>query len=34
MSPELEELLLFAFGTAVLIWLSRKPLRHPRSHGF
>jgi protein-S-isoprenylcysteine O-methyltransferase Ste14 len=28
------ELALFAAGSAVLAWLSRKPLRHPGSHGF
>lgn len=28
------DLLLFAAGSAVIAWLSRKPLRHPGSHGF
>lgn len=27
-------LALFAAGSAVFLWLSRKPLRHPGSHGF
>jgi protein-S-isoprenylcysteine O-methyltransferase Ste14 len=28
------ELLAFAIGTAVLVWLSRKPLNQPGRHGF
>ncbi len=28
------DLFFFLTGSAVLIWLSRKPLRHPGSHGF
>jgi protein-S-isoprenylcysteine O-methyltransferase Ste14 len=28
------DLALFALGSAVIVWLSRKPLRHPGSHGF
>ena len=28
------DLIFFLSGSAVLIWLSRKPLRHPGSHGF
>jgi protein-S-isoprenylcysteine O-methyltransferase Ste14 len=28
------DLLLFAAGSAAIVWLSRKPLRHPGSHGF
>lgn len=28
------ELFAFAFGTAVLVWLSRKPLNQPGRHGF
>ncbi|HZV53900.1 MAG TPA: isoprenylcysteine carboxylmethyltransferase family protein [Rhodocyclaceae bacterium] len=28
------DLLLFAAGSAIIAWLSRKPLRHPGSHGF
>ena len=31
LSPELIQ---FAFGSAVLAWLSRKALRRPGSHGF
>ena len=31
---ELVDLLAFGAGSLLLIWLSRKPLRHPGSHGF
>lgn len=34
MSAQQIDLLFFISGSAVLIWLSRKPLRHPGSHGF
>jgi len=34
MSAEFADALLFGSGTALLVMLSRKPLRHPRSHGF
>ena len=34
MSPERVDLALLAVGTLVLIWLSRKSLRHPGRHGF
>ena len=34
MSPERVDLALLAAGTLVLIWLSRKSLRHPGRHGF
>ena len=34
MSPERVDLALLATGTLVLIWLSRKSLRHPGRHGF
>lgn len=34
MSDTTADLLLFAAGAAVLVWLSRKPLRAPGSHGF
>ncbi|MBL8430827.1 MAG: hypothetical protein JNK80_00360, partial [Dechloromonas sp.] len=34
MSAERFDLLLLAAGTLVLLWLSRKPLRHPGRHGF
>lgn len=32
--PLLAGPLLFAAGSVLIIWLSRKPLRHPGSHGF
>jgi protein-S-isoprenylcysteine O-methyltransferase Ste14 len=31
---DLVDLLAFCAGSLLLIWLSRKPLRHPGSHGF
>ncbi len=34
LSAGLADALLFACGTALLVLLSRKALRHPRSHGF
>ncbi|NJD23825.1 MAG: isoprenylcysteine carboxylmethyltransferase family protein [Betaproteobacteria bacterium] len=34
MSEAATGIALFAAGSAVLAWLSRKPLRHPGSHGF
>ena len=34
MSGPSADLLLFAAGSAIIAWLSRKPLRHPGSHGF
>lgn len=33
-SLDLVDLLAFAAGSLLLVWLSRKPLRHPGSHGF
>lgn len=32
--PTLLSSLLFLAGTAFFVWVSRGPLRHPRSHGF
>jgi protein-S-isoprenylcysteine O-methyltransferase Ste14 len=29
-----DQFILFAAGSALMAWISRKPLRHPRSHGF
>ena len=34
MNPLLIDLLILLPGTAVLLWLSRKALRHPGGHGF